>query len=685
VIIQMRKNFFTVLLAAAGVIASVGSGASVAPSQCWALLVGVGDNIQPRNSLYGPNNDVPAVADLLRGQYGFHESHIRRLLNRAATRQNILDGWAWLAHNTHAGDLVVFYYSGHGTVVPERVPGVDPNGLDSALCPFDAVSRSGLIAGWEIGKLIDKLPTNQVVVIVDACNAGHATRDLRSRRRSLNPTEFGMPPLLMRALPARVTPASFAGAVAHKEIYIGAARIGQSAIEGPFLATESASASLPWGDTGSMPNANMGALTYYLLQELRSAAASGSAKSLTYGELLNRTRRDLREEYGDDAQEPQLSGPRALTTPFLNGHGAEMQVARGSQGMASLPVAIALTTALQVGGSVRVRSVAGAALIPGSVLQVGGTKKWTETGEENGGGDASTMPGLVKVTEVSGATATGRVLSGSVPQGFALTEVLRPAPDGRLRVAIGETNAAANRLRAVVGTVRNVIVVDPRQPSDVTLYVSPDSTGDTQSKVDIYRNGIALPTIMEGDLAVTLTGIQRVRGLANLQSAPDSPIHISISSNASDGFAKARIGDKITYRISVDRDAYVTILDLSANGGIVGTTRPTLLRAGNTWILADIPVTAPAGLDTLKVIATTFPVAMDLPANVEAIQNQGSRGKPTAVAQRVLDALHEGSTGVADNARSKDLSIDAATASAGPANLAVNGWACADQLLRIDP
>ena len=692
---------FTSLVVLPTLLALCQNGARAADPQSWALLVGVGDNIRPRFSLSGPKNDVPAVSDVLHGQYRIPSSHIRRLMNRQATRQNILAGWAWLAQNARPGDLVFFYYSGHGTVVPAQLAGSKERGPDSAICPFDAVSREGLIPGAEIGRRIDALRTDQVVVIVDACNSGHATRDIRTRRRVLNPTDFGMAAVHGSALPttdpASEPAAPFAGANApgttpHKELYIGAARIDQSAIEGPYLDSV-ATASAP-GTSGSASDApvnpNMGALTFYLLQELRDGAAGGQ-DAPTYAELLRRIRGDLRKEYGDDAQEPQLSGPDAETTPFLTPRGATRSIARGNGGPAAVPVALALSAGGGQGATVKLRAVAGAALIPGSILQTGGDRRWTETedaptalsGTPSAAPPSGVGAGILRITSVSGATATGTVISGKVPSGFALTEVYQPAPDGRLRVAVSGTGAAADRLRAEAARVENITVVDAKKTSDVTLYPPAGVPTDKPSIVDVFRNGVALPSVAEADLPVALAEMQRVKKLADLRNDDSNPIHITVSLNGSEGFAKAKVGETVSYKISADRDAYITILDLTANGDVLGATRPGVLHAGETWSLEAIPVTAPAGLDTLKVIATTFPVSMDLPPNVDAVRTQGARGKAGAVARRVLEGLKIGSEASATG--TKGLNLGNIATAASPDSLPVGGWACSEQLLRIDP
>jgi hypothetical protein len=139
-----------------------------------AKLGRVFDSSRSWNNLRGTENDVKAMAAMLKTRYGFTE--VKTLLNEQATRKAILDG---LAQLSHAGpqDRVVFFYSGHGSQAPN--PGaLNPEHLDQTLVPADAPFSVPDIRDKEL-----KLCFNEVLdvctnltVIVDACHSRSIAR-----------------------------------------------------------------------------------------------------------------------------------------------------------------------------------------------------------------------------------------------------------------------------------------------------------------------------------------------------------------------------------------------------------------------------------------------------------------------------------------------------------------------------
>src|SRR5262245_27439431 len=88
----------------------------------YALLVGIDSYQAPVPTLGGCLNDVDAVEILLRERAVSRHQHLELLTlrNSEATRLAIIDGF--LNHLGRAGkdDVVLFYYSGHGS--QERTP-----------------------------------------------------------------------------------------------------------------------------------------------------------------------------------------------------------------------------------------------------------------------------------------------------------------------------------------------------------------------------------------------------------------------------------------------------------------------------------------------------------------------------------------------------------------------------------
>jgi hypothetical protein len=150
-----------------------------------ALLVGVGRYANPANNLTGIDLDInamTAVTELM----GFAPGSVRVLSDEQATKANIVDGMqTWLVDGVGPNDRVLFYYSGHGTHFKDT-NGDETDGEDEAIVPHDVgvVERDGQRLGVnylvdeELATFIAGIPSRNVLVIIDACHSGTATRSL---------------------------------------------------------------------------------------------------------------------------------------------------------------------------------------------------------------------------------------------------------------------------------------------------------------------------------------------------------------------------------------------------------------------------------------------------------------------------------------------------------------------------
>lgn len=153
-------------------------------TRLWALLIGI-DYYKELTNLRGCVNDVEAWRVLLANSYGVPEERIRVLINKDATRANILKTFQeFLIDNPsiQRGDQILFHYSGHGSQMPAKPEDYEPDGLNETISPYDT-RTDGIydIPDKTLAALLDSLAAakgDQIIVILDSCHSGSATRDV---------------------------------------------------------------------------------------------------------------------------------------------------------------------------------------------------------------------------------------------------------------------------------------------------------------------------------------------------------------------------------------------------------------------------------------------------------------------------------------------------------------------------
>jgi metacaspase-1 len=153
-----------------------------------ALLIGVGDI--PNNFLPGVDLDLDNMKKVA-GIMGFRPAEIKVLSNDQATYANVRQALAtWPRNGVGPEDRVLIYFSGHGTRVPDAG---SPGGADDALVMRDVrrasiqghASLRNVLLGRELGEALAAIPSHNVLVLVDACHSGTATRSLKLTNHSL--------------------------------------------------------------------------------------------------------------------------------------------------------------------------------------------------------------------------------------------------------------------------------------------------------------------------------------------------------------------------------------------------------------------------------------------------------------------------------------------------------------------
>lgn len=161
-----------------------------------ALLVGI--NNYSDQPLRGCLNDLDLQRHLLINRFGFNPKDIYILTDEKATRQGILSGFEeYLIKQAKPGDVVVYHYSGHGSLVSDPNPivteaGNTKAGLNGTFVPVDGNLPAGYpetggvvqdIMGHTLFLLMSALKTENFTAILDSCYSGGATRDSRTRSR----------------------------------------------------------------------------------------------------------------------------------------------------------------------------------------------------------------------------------------------------------------------------------------------------------------------------------------------------------------------------------------------------------------------------------------------------------------------------------------------------------------------
>ena len=150
----------------------------------YALLVGINnyksDEIRP---LKGCINDIHAMADYLLTQVDSNANiNIKKLIDREATRQAIINGFEEYLCQANSDDIALFYFSGHGSQepVPPQLRDIEPNGLiETLVCCDSRTENSWDLADKELAVLINRVAHKnpQIIVILDCCHSGGALRD----------------------------------------------------------------------------------------------------------------------------------------------------------------------------------------------------------------------------------------------------------------------------------------------------------------------------------------------------------------------------------------------------------------------------------------------------------------------------------------------------------------------------
>jgi pimeloyl-ACP methyl ester carboxylesterase len=151
----------------------------------YALLVGIDRYAPPVSGLQGCVNDIEAIETYLKSKVGgeWTLQKPQKLLDRAATRQAIIEGFQQYLTQADSEDIALFYYSGHGgqEKAPQEFWHLEPDRLNETLVCYDSRTPGNHdLADKELKYLLAQVAQKnpRTIVILDCCHSGSGTRNI---------------------------------------------------------------------------------------------------------------------------------------------------------------------------------------------------------------------------------------------------------------------------------------------------------------------------------------------------------------------------------------------------------------------------------------------------------------------------------------------------------------------------
>jgi Caspase domain/Domain of unknown function (DUF4384) len=552
----------------------------------WALIIGISDYInfedEEGGDLPGAEHDAVAIRDYLVMQQNIPEENIRMLLNQDATRAAMEAGFTdFLVKNARPGDNVVIFYAGHGSQMWDE-NGDEDDGLDETIAPADVVAENTDfdISDDTFNQWLGMLPTDNVVVILDSCNSGTATRAVtpfsRSRQLGRDINDIEKPTTVAtRALPGAQDETGFDSREI-RVLEIASAEPFQQAVDAFFPSEE-----------GGEPF-HGGAFTTFLVQQLWRAPDDASYQDVFEDayEALKRNRFQ---------QDPQLSEDVSLKDlPLFFIEGDE-----GGRVDGTLPI-------VGVDGS-------GATIGAGMALGIThGSRFVTDGGAE------------LVVTGVGQRTTTAEVVSGSTEEGDRARLTGYKYATSPLLVNIGGVDSqTADALRAALDGASGISLVEDEQSfSHLLVRRRGEGIRVVGSDGFVRHDGIPAGAAAGDPLASVLLREAAAKRLAEMEN-PGQRFGVDLKMLGDK--TSFGLGETVGFTMKSDRAGYLTLVDLGTDGTVAmllpnSETPPMRIEAGQTISFpseesgVDLQVLPPVGRGMVRVFVTEEPLDITIPA-----------------------------------------------------------------------
>ncbi|MEW6347755.1 MAG: caspase family protein [Thermodesulfobacteriota bacterium] len=133
------------------------------------------------------DDDARSFARAVTDKLSVPQQNVTLLTGSQGTKARFVQELKALAQKTQPEDLVLVYFSGHGTQIPDVAPIDEADGLDEAfvcyhdkqrLTPGDPDLKNILFMDDEFAALMKQIPARRKVLIADSCHSGDIRKDV---------------------------------------------------------------------------------------------------------------------------------------------------------------------------------------------------------------------------------------------------------------------------------------------------------------------------------------------------------------------------------------------------------------------------------------------------------------------------------------------------------------------------
>lgn len=156
---------------------------SPAEGEDRALLIGVGRYSHFDERLNGVSLDISMMTEIAH-LMGFKDHEIKVLEHEHASAARVYNAVEnWLIKGSGPDDRVLFYFSGHGSQIPDENNDEDDQ-FDEVLLLYDVAfmekrgrqTLTGVLLDDQFNHMLARMKSRNILVILDACHSGSATR-----------------------------------------------------------------------------------------------------------------------------------------------------------------------------------------------------------------------------------------------------------------------------------------------------------------------------------------------------------------------------------------------------------------------------------------------------------------------------------------------------------------------------